>query len=732
MDLDQLTSRLPATFNAEDRDAIMRAYAMAEKAHAGQTRANGQPYISHCAAVAFILISIQAAPSLVIAGLLHDVVIDGGVPLESIRDEFGDTVSTFVEDVTKITSLQKLSRGDQHEDERKPLPPIEDLPDTRKADAVVETLRKMLLAIGDDIRVVIIKLADRLHNMRSLAAMPPDQQKKIAQDTLDIFAPLANRLGIWQFKWELEDLGFRYTQPQKYQELTEQVALRRTKRQAEINQIVVCLEELLQQAKVKGAVSGRPKHIYSIYRKMERKGQNFDAIRDLRAVRIIVDDVETCYKVLGLIHMRFQPIPGEFDDYIAAKKPNNYQSLHTSVIYADAKPLEIQIRTWEMHNNAEYGIAAHWRYKENTAKISNDYEQKLTSMRGLLSWTQDAEDSQEILDNMRSDLFRDRVYIMTPKGDVIELPKDATPIDFAYAVHTDIGHRCRGAKVNGKLVTLDYTLKTGDQVEILTTNRGGPSRDWLNPNLGLVKSSKSKSKIKQWFKLQDREQNLLHGKEALEKEFKRLGVTQYDLTDFVAAFKVKSIDDLYVGIGCGDIPMGRVVNRVSELQKVSLAEETTLVTSTPTTLPKGSNVMVMGLTGLATNIGKCCNPTYGDDIVGYITRGRGATIHRSDCPNVLRVKDKERLINVSWGKAERTYPVPIQIIAYDRLGLMSNISDVITSEPVRLVDLSLSARQQQVKANLIVEVPDINSLSRLLARLENIPNVIEAKRSKPG
>jgi len=732
MDLEQLTSKLPTSFSPEDRELVVQAARLAEKAHASQTRANGQPYFSHCLAVANILIGIEGAPTLVIAGLLHDVVIDGKVTIEDIRKQFGETVAVFVEDVTRITSLQKLSRGDQHEDERKPLPPTEEISDTRRADAVVETLRKMLLAIGDDIRVVIIKLADRLHNMRTLGSLPPDRQKKIAQETLDIFAPLANRLGIWQMKGELEDLGFLYTLPEKYQEISDQVALRLSKRQAEVNSIVAQLEKIIREADVKATVTGRPKHIYSIYRKMERKGQNFDAIRDLRAVRVIVDDVESCYKVLGLIHMHYKPIPGEFDDYIAAKKPNNYQSLHTSVVYDDGKPLEIQIRTWEMHKNAEYGIAAHWRYKEPGTKMSSDYEQKLTTMRGLLALNQDLEDSQEILDSMRSDLFRDRVYIMTPKGDVIELPKEATPIDFAYAVHTDIGHRCRGAKVNGKLVTLDHALQTGDQVEILTTNRGGPSRDWLNPNLGMIKSAKSRSKIRQWFKLQDREQNLLHGKEALEREFKRLGVTQYDLNDFVSVFNVRSVDDLYVGIGSGDIPIGRLVNRVSEVQKEALVDEFPLIPSTPRVAPSGSSVMVMGLAGLATNIAKCCNPMMGDEIVGYITRGRGATIHRSDCPNILRVKDRERLITVTWGKTERTFPVPIQINAYNRQGLMSDISTVIAAEPIRLVDLSLTTRQHMVTVNLIVEVGGINQLSRLLARLENLSNVIEAIRTKPG
>lgn len=732
MDLEKLLNKLPTSYTALDREQIEKAYYLAEQAHAGQTRASGQPYITHCVGVANILIGMEVSPSLVVAGLLHDVVMDSNVAVEDIRKQFGDTVANFVDDLTKITSLPQLSRGDQHPDERTPLPIANEASASRKADSVAETLRKMLLAIGDDVRVVIIKLADRLHNMRTLSALPPDRQKKIAQDTLDIFAPLANRLGIWQIKWELEDLGFRYVNPEKYNEIAEQLNLRRNKREDEINTIIKDLEGLLEKSEVKAKVSGRPKHIYSIYRKMLRKDASFDTIRDLRAVRVIVDDIETCYKVLGIFHMHYQPIPGEFDDYIAAKKPNNYQSLHTTVIYSDGKPLEIQIRTWEMHYNAEYGVAAHWRYKEGGSLISNDYEQKVSMMRGLLAWSQEIEENQEILEGMRSDVFRDRVYVLTPKGDVVDLPYGSTPIDFAYQVHTDIGHRCRGAKINGKLVTLDYTLQTGDKVEILTANRGGPSRDWLNPNLGLVKSPRSRSKIKQWFKQQDRDQNLDHGKLVIEKEFKRLGLGQIDLNEFLDDFHVKTLDDLYVGIGCGDIPIGRLVNRVAELQKEALQKEMELIPSSPSKPAVGDTVMVMGLKGLATTPARCCNPMPGDEIIGYITRGRGATIHRSDCPNVLRVKDKERLIKVDWGTAEKTFPVPLQIKAYDRQGLMADISAIISSEPVRLVDLSMTTRQHLVVVNLIVEVGGINQLSRLLARLENLSNVIEAIRIRPG
>lgn len=732
MDRDQFVSKLPKSYSSSERELIRKAYSFAEQAHAGQTRANGQPYFTHCLGVANILLNLEASPNIVAAGLLHDVLMDTSTTVETLRKEFGRTIAGFVEDVTRITALPQISRADQHPPERISLAPTTPPLELKLSEDLAETLRKMLLAIGDDIRVVVIKMADRLFNMRTLSSLPLDRQRVIGQETLDIFAPLANRLGIWQFKWELEDLGFRYANPEKFKEISDQLTLRRTKRLKEIDRIVAELQQLCEKTDVKATISGRPKHIYSIYRKMQGKNKSFDLIRDLRAIRVIVDDVETCYRVLGIIHMHFQPIPGEFDDYIAAKKPNNYQSLHTAVIYSDGKPLEVQIRTWEMHQNAEYGVAAHWRYKESTTALSTDYEQKVQSMRNLLAWSQEVEDNQDLIDGMKSDIFHDRVYVLTPRSDVIELPRGATPIDFAYQVHTDIGHRCRGARVNGKLVTLDYTLQTGDQVEILTVNRGGPSRDWLNLNLGLVKSSRSRAKIKQWFKQQAREQNLEHGKLLVEKEFKRLGLSNIDLNEYVGSFNVRTLDDLFVGIGCGDISMGKLITRIEELSKASLAASDELIPETPRSSADSTSVTVSGLSGMATNFANCCKPMPGDEIIGYITRGRGVTIHRSDCPNALRLQDTERLIKVDWGSATQTFPVPLQITSYDRQGLMSDISAVLSSEPARLVDLSLTTSKHLVKINLIVEIADIAQLSRLLARLENIPNVIEANRIKPG
>lgn len=731
MEIEQFLSKLPEAYSHTDREQVEKAYRFAEKAHQGQTRANGQPYFSHSIGVANILLEMDAISEMVAAALLHDVIVDCGVTVKQLREEFGNTIAQFVEDVSRITSLPYISRADQHLDERKPLADTSSSSAMKIDEDLAEILRKMLLAIGDDVRIVVIKLACRLHNMRTLNALPTDRQKKIAQETLDIFAPLANRLGIWQIKWELEDLGFRYTNPQKYKEIAENLTLRRTKRLEEVDKIIETLLDLLQKSEIKAKITGRPKHIYSIYRKMLNKDKSFDGIRDLRAVRVIVDDVETCYKVLGIIHTHYSPIPGEFDDYIAAKKPNNYQSLHTAVIYSDGKPLEVQIRTGEMHQNAEYGVAAHWRYKENKQRLSGKYEQKVSNFISLRTWSLEVDDNQELLEGMQTDTFKDRVYVITPRGEVVDLPQGSTPIDFAYQVHTDIGHRCRGAKINGKLVPLDYILKTGDQVEILTVNRGGPSRDWLNPNLGLVRSSRSRSKIKQWFKQQDREQNLEHGKILIEKEFKRLGLDDVDLNLFLGTFSVKTINDLYVGVGCGDIPIGKLVNRIGELKADSLKSEE-LVLSSPGKIKSDDTITVMGLNRMDHNFAHCCNPMPGDPIIGYVTRGRGVTIHRMDCPNALRIKDTERLIKVDWGIAQQTYPVPLQITAYDRQGLVSDISSVLSSEPVSLIDLSMTTRQHVVKVNLVLEVPGINQLSRVLARLENLPNVIEATRVRPG
>jgi len=735
MQLEQFLERLPKNYSVLDTEQIKKAYQLAEEAHQGQSLPSGLPYFSHCVAVALILADLSVPPELIIAGLLHDVVEDTDITLDQISKEFNAEVAVLVDGVTKLTNLPRLLRGDHFDKDNSE---AKDLSRHRKIreDEIAEALRKIFLAMSDDIRVVLVKLADRLHSMRTLSHFDEARQKRIAHETLDIFAPLANRLGIWQIKWELEDLAFRYVAPQNYKEIAEKLANRRADRESQISEIIERLNQELAAEGIKAKISGRPKHIYSIYKKMARKGMPFEMLMDLRGVRLIVDDVTACYKALGVVHMKWRPIPGEFDDYIAARKDNNYQSLHTAVIFDDGKPLEVQIRTEEMHESAEFGIAAHWRYKEDRTKIKDSYQQKISWLRSIFSWQQEEdEDAEDFVDSWKSDVFKDRVYVLTPQGDIIDLPAGSTPIDFAYYVHTEIGNRCRGAKINGKLVSLDYVLETGNQVEILTAKRGGPSRDWLNPNLGLVRTSRARSKIKQWFKRQDRELNLTQGKALLDKEFKRLGLKNIGFDEILPELGIKSIDDLYVAIGCGDIGIGRVVNKIAEMEEEELDEDLDLqldLVEEPRAIMPSDAIQVMGLKGIATTMGKCCNPMPGDEIIGYITRGRGATIHRQDCPNVLRVTEHERLVKVSWGQPGKTFTVPIQIKAYDRQGLMSDISKVISDESINLIDMSMKMNQHLAVIKLVLGVKGITQLSRVLTKLENLPNVYEAKRRRPG
>ena len=576
MKIEDLLAILPESYSAVDRDLVQRAYTYAEEAHRDQKRASGEPYVTHCVAVAGILAEMKVPPVVVISGLLHDTVEDTKTTNDDLRRDFGEEVAKLVDGVTKLTNLPRVSRGDQHMSEAESPADTDQLEESRpsrgrRQDLASETLRKTFMAMGEDIRVVLIKLADRLHNMRTLGFMPEAKRRRIAQETLDIFAPLANRLGIWQMKWELEDLGFRYAMPEKYKEIAENLAERQEDRNRQIQTIQQRLQTIMLQAGIKVEISGRPKHIYSIYKKMNEKGRPFEMVRDLRAFRLIVPDIPSCYAALGVIHTRWRPIPHEFDDYIAAPKDNFYQSLHTAIIYDDGKPLEVQIRTPEMHQNAEFGIAAHWRYKER-GRRDETYEQRINWIRQLMDWRQDVNDAQEFVDSMKTDVFQDRVYVFTPRGDIIDLPAGSTPIDFAYHVHTQIGHRCRGAKINGKLVTLDYTLKTGDQLEILTAKQGGPSRDWLNINLGLIKTQRARSKVRQWFKKQDRDQNIAQGKTQLDRELRRLSITDFDLEKIFKDFDYHDIEDLYEDIGCGDFSIGRIINRLSEAEKARQQE----------------------------------------------------------------------------------------------------------------------------------------------------------------
>ncbi len=747
MNFEDLQKILPENYSVVDRELIKNAYQFAEQAHRGQLRASGEPYITHCVAVAYILAELKVPPVIIAAALLHDTVEDTSVTLDDLKEKFGDEITSLVDGVTKLTNLPRVTRGEKQPKEKEDTAESvsesnvkhaegdelilgDMLEKSRRKDLATETLRKTLMAMGDDVRVVMIKLADRLHNMRTLSYIPESKRYRIAKETLDIFAPLANRLGIWQIKWELEDLAFRYTQPEDFKAIAEKLADRRVNREAEVKKIIVDLEKVLTEGGIKAEISGRSKHIYSIYQKMVQKDKAFENVRDLRGVRLIVQDIPSCYAVLGIIHTHWRPIPNEFDDYIAAPKDNFYQSIHTSVIYTDGKPLEVQIRTEEMHHAAEYGIASHWLYKEKGSQ-DDHYQQRINWLRKLMEWRQDVEDAEEFVNGVKSDVFEDQVYVFTPRGDIIDLPVGATPIDFAYTVHTEVGNRCRGAKINGKLVSLDYHLKTGDQVEILTAKRGGPSRDWLNTHLGLVNTQRARAKIRQWFKKQDREQNLSQGRDMLDREMKRLGIVDLDIDDLRKSFDYKSTDDLYVALGCGDLAIGKIINHIQEVEK---STEDPLFSITPTTVERkdSESVSVLGLKGILTSYAKCCNPAPGDEIVGYITRGRGATIHRVDCPNILRMKDKERIVKVNWGEAKRTFPVQVAIKAYDRQGLMGDITNVLGNEGINLRDINIKISSNFATINLLLDIGDINQLSRVLTLMETLPNVMEAYRIKPG
>lgn len=720
MNLEGLLQMLPNETSPADRDLIKRAYKVSKKAHRGQKRASGEPYIQHCLAVAGILIELGVPVPAVAAGLLHDTVEDTKVTLEDIKREFGNEISSLVDGVTKLTHLPRVSRSGKATKEKR----------ATKGELATETLRKTFLAMGDDVRVVVIKLADRLHNMRTLSHLPPKKHKRIAEETLEIFAPLAHRLGIWQMKGQLEDLAFRYVHPDAYKEIAAHVAERRIDREKALQAISLRLKSILAKAGIQAEISGRPKHLYSIYRKMERKGVPFEMVYDVRGLRIITESESQCYLTLGVIHNEWKPVPGTFDDYIATPKDNFYQSLHTAVIYDDGGTLETQIRTPKMHKNAEYGIAAHWHYKEG--RVPDDaFEQRVLWLRRLMEWRQDVDDAADFVDAMKSEVFDDRVYVFTPKGDIIDLPTGSTPIDFAYHIHTDIGHRCRGSKTNGKLVSLSHKLQTGDSVEILTTKRGGPSRDWLNPSLEMVKSHRARSKIRQWFRRRNRKLNISHGRQLLERELRRLGIEGISYEKIARDLGYSRVEDLHVAIGCGDIHLGKIAAQVikEDIQALDLKKE---LEAEPSPVLAADEVTILGVSGLLTQLGRCCNPAPGDPITGYITRGRGVTIHRQDCPNVLRIKDRERMVQVSWGRPRQTYPVSVRIQAYDRDGLMRDVSTLVTNEGIGMSSIHLSTKNSLAIFDLVMLITDVEQLSRVLNRLEALPNVLEARRLQPG
>ncbi|WP_322818768.1 bifunctional (p)ppGpp synthetase/guanosine-3',5'-bis(diphosphate) 3'-pyrophosphohydrolase [Tepidiforma sp.] len=713
----------------EDRLGIIReAFEFAAKHHEGQLRKTGDPYITHPLAVAELVANLELDHLAIAAALLHDVQEDCGVKNDEIAERFGPRVARLVEALTK---LEKLPMN------------VREL-DPSRGTTQSQNLRKMFLAMAEDLSVVLIKLCDRLHNMRTLWAFPPEKQRRIALETQEIFAPLASRLGVWQIKWELEDLAFRYLEPDKYREIAELLASKRTTRERIIAEASDTLKTHLEAAGIKAEVTGRAKHIYSIYQKMKRysaQSKSFDQIYDLLAVRVFVDTVSECYHALGVIHALWRPIPGQFDDYIGNPKDSMYQSLHTTVVGPGGRPLEIQIRTWEMHRVAEYGVAAHWRYKEGNRQAGRD-EERIAWLRQLIEWQRDLAGADEFIESVKTDIFHDQVFVYTPKGDVLDLPAGATPLDFAYRIHTDLGHQTVGAKVNGRMVALNSPLKTGDVVEILRSRASkGPSRDWLNQNLGYIRTAHSREKIRQWFRKQERAENIERGREMLEKELRRLG---WDIAErqeqLLQLFNYTNWEDFLAAIGYGGVSTNSIARKVAaEIEREEAENEP------PAPLPQkqepaklgGPGMRVLGVGNLLTTMARCCNPVPGDQIVGYVTRSRGVSVHRADCLNILNEAEHERIVEVEWGTVTRTYPVSIRIEAWDRVGLLRDITTVVTEEKVNMVGVRTSEHGEgSVTITTTLETTGIEQLSRLLARIEIIRGVrsverVQERRRKP-
>jgi GTP diphosphokinase / guanosine-3',5'-bis(diphosphate) 3'-diphosphatase len=729
-DLESLLNTMPE-LTPNDRSVIEQAYHRAEQAHEGQKRKSGEAYFTHCVAVASILADMQLDAEVIAAALLHDVVEDTDVTLDQLRSEFGGEIARLVDGVTKLTKLPIEQVGQNADTNR----------NSKSANREMEYFRKMLLTMNDDVRVVIIKLADRLHNMRTLGYMSEKRQPEIAQETMDYFVPLANRLGIWQIKWELEDLSFRYLKPEAYRAIARSLDERRSNREIYMTEVEDELHKVLEENGIEGVqISGRSKHIYSIYRKMKRKDLPLEQIYDIRALRVLVPKESQCYMVLGIVHRLWKPIPGEFDDYIGTPKDNFYRSLHTAVLDNQGKTLEVQIRTREMHEDAEYGIAAHWRYKEGRRGDKDKaFEDRIAYLRRLMDDSeQDDVDADTFMRRMKTEVFEDRVYAFTPTGDIIDLPVGATPIDFAYHIHTEIGHRCRGAKIHGKLVPLTYQLRTGDQVSIVTAKRGGPSMDWLNQDLGYAKTSRARSKIRVWLRKQNREQHISMGRVALERELKRLGVL--DRISFEAVGNLLDYDkqeDFLAAIGAGIVNGSQITHKVldeehrrqeSEKSELERLKPRRFRASMSVDASKGVNIMGTG--GMLVNIGKCCSPAAGDAIVGYVTRGRGVTVHRVDCPNIQAINDPERLIDVSWDNdvEEHKYIVPVEIIAQDREGLLRDISTLVADERINIASIEVVTRQQVASLYISLEIVNNRQLARILNMIEMIPQVFEARR----
>lgn len=714
------------TYLSEDDAAfIKRAYEYADRAHADQFRKSGEPYIIHPVQVAGILVELEMDPETIAGGFLHDVVEDTDVTLDEIEESFNHEVALLVDGVTKLGKIKYKT----------------------KEAIQAENHRKMFVAMAKDIRVILIKLADRLHNMRTLKHLPPEKQRRKANETLEIFAPLAHRLGISTMKWELEDIALRYLNPQQYYRIVQLMKQKRDQRESYINEVMDQVNKQVNEVNIDADISGRPKHLYSIYRKMMKQNKQFTEIYDLLAVRIIVDSIKDCYAVLGIIHTCWKPMPGRFKDYIAMPKPNLYQSLHTTVIGPKGDPLEVQIRTKEMHEISEYGIAAHWAYKEGRQlnKDKNSFEEKLTWFREILDWQNETHDAEEFMESLKVDLFSDMVYVFTPKGDVIELPSGSVPLDFAYRIHTEIGNKTIGAKINGKMEPLDYKLKNGDIIDVMTSKHSyGPSQDWLN----VTQTSQAKNKIKQFFKKQRREENILKGKEQVDKEIRALGIepkealTQENLQRVYERFNFSNEEDMYAAVGYQGITAALISTRLtdkirqSKLKQQDLAqtlEDVKKDAKVNKSNKRDSGVKVAGVDNLLVRLSKCCNPVPGDAIVGYITKGRGVSVHRSDCPNVQTEDAKQRFLHVEWErtyKDKKQYHVDLEISGYDRRGLLNEVLQAVNETKTNITQVTgRSDRNKMAVIHITILIHDTNHLRKIVERIKQIKEVYTVTRT---
>jgi len=697
--------------------AIQEAYKFAIKAHAGQTRLSGEPFIVHPLETACFLAELNLDPATIAAALLHDVVEDCNIKIDVIEEKFGSDIATLVDGVTKLAKIDlvgsdspNLSEQEYHE---------------RAAN-----MRKMLVSMAQDVRVVLIKLADRLHNMKTLMAHTRERRLVIAQETLDIYAPLAHRLGIWEIKWQLEDLAFRHIKPGKYKEISKLLSSKRIERESYIAEVSQVLKVELDNAGIKAEVFGRPKNIYSIYKKIQKyadQGKEFREIYDLFALRILVENVGDCYSALGVIHSLWHPIPGQFDDYISNGKENMYQSLHTTVLCINAIPIEIQIRTYEMHKVSEHGVAAHWSYKEDV-KIDSHFEEKMTWLRQLLEWQRDVSEPEEFLESVKTDLFQDQVFIYTPRGDIKELPAGATSVDFAYRIHTDLGHRCIGTRVNGKLMPLDHQLQSGDTVEILSSKADeGPSVDWLNQDLGYAKTAHALEKIRQWFRRQEKHSNVHRGRDLFHREMSRFNLSINE-DEIAILMKFDSPDDLFASLGTGSTAVSTLIDKL--IKPGNRQRDEYGITMPATGASNG--LEVLGVGDLLTRIAICCNPIRGDDIIGFITRSRGVTIHRRDCSNVVTPDRKERLVKVDWGRMQHLYPVRLKVEAWDRVGLLQDITTYVSEQKANIASV-VSTEHDDGTASiyLTVHTTGIAQLSRVFSKLEGVKGVVNVVRSSP-